>query len=321
MVQAHRRAGEGLGHARPRRSSARPWTRAAPGAEPGRPEGERAAAAAPDAEDEGEPVVFTAPEHVQIQPRGAARGDPADGPRGPVHGRSRFKIAMPDWAGGGPNRWVRTTRNEKSWPGSYVKNRWSPRRRTRARGAGAAPRRPSTTTGSTSPRTRNSSSSTLARAHGARPQGHEFGWDKDPTRQVALCLPYDEYMKPITTSEEEAGYDLEVDPDWDNPPSSGAASCPGSGRWNLRSIRSTIPPEWRPARSFTSTGGRRGARAGGALGAPRCRARCLPNEPDYVTRRRVSAMPSGSLATRRAIRDRPRRAGPRAAAAARNIAA
>ena len=48
----------------------------------------------------------------------------------------------------------------------------------------------------------------------------EFGWDKDPNHgKSPLCLPYDEYMKPITTSEEEAGYDPEVDdPDWDNYP-------------------------------------------------------------------------------------------------------
>ena len=40
----------------------------------------------------------------------------------------------------------------------------------------------------------------------------EFGWDKDPNHgKSPLCLPYDEYMKPITTSEEEAGYDPEVD--------------------------------------------------------------------------------------------------------------
>ena len=48
----------------------------------------------------------------------------------------------------------------------------------------------------------------------------EFGWDKDANHgKSPLCLPHDEYMKPITTSEEEAGYDPEVDdPDWDNYP-------------------------------------------------------------------------------------------------------
>ena len=71
---------------------------------PGAPEGEPGAApaAAPDDEGEGEPVVFTAPEHVQIQTREEQLEEIRQLGLGDLcMDDPEPKIAMPDWAGGG----------------------------------------------------------------------------------------------------------------------------------------------------------------------------------------------------------------------------
>ena len=80
---------------------ARPPAPSLPGAPEGEP-GAAAPAAAPDAEDEGEPVVFTAPEHVQIQTREEQLEEIRQMGLGDLcMDDPEPKIAMPDWAGGG----------------------------------------------------------------------------------------------------------------------------------------------------------------------------------------------------------------------------
>ena len=130
----------------------------------------------------------------------------------------------------------------------------------------------------------------------------EFGWDKDPNHgKSPLCLPYDEYMKPITTSEEEAGYDPEVDdPDWDNYPFKWGGVVPEA--WALEFIAKYLK-EHNPNGSGAPAPAPSPAPAAAEAPAPAApsEAPALPrevlpllNEPDYVdTQKRVlGAMPS-----------------------------
>ena len=201
---------------------ARPPAPSLPGApeEPGAPP-----APAPDAEDEGEPVVFTAPEHVQIQTREEqleeirqmGLGDLCmDGPEP--------KIAMPDWAGGGSES-LGVVYDEEREKLARELCEDEPTESEAPDSASPAPA-PGPAPAIDDDRVHEPTDPELIQLNALLQAaltelGHkviEFGWDKDPLHgKSPLCLPYDEYMKPITTSEEEAGYDPEVDADprWD----------------------------------------------------------------------------------------------------------
>ena len=280
---------------------ARPPAPSLPGApeEPGAPP-----APAPDAEDEGEPVVFTAPEHVEIQTREEqleeirqmGLGDLCmDGPEP--------KIAMPDWAGGGTESLgVKYDEEREKLARELCED--EPMESEAPDSASPAPA-PGPAPAIDDDRVHEPTDPELIQLNALLQAaltelGHkviEFGWDKDPLHgKSPLCLPYDEYMKPITTSEEEAGYDPEVDdPDWDNYPFKWGGVVPEA--WALEFIAKYLK-EHNPATVGAP------ARAPAAAEAPApasmeeapAEAPVLPllNQPDYVdTQKRVlGAMPS-----------------------------
>ena len=277
---------------------------------PGAPEGEPGAApaAAPDAEDEGEPVVFTAPEHVQIQTREEQLEEIRQMGLGDLcMDDPEPKIAMPDWAGGGSESLGVVYDEERE---KLARELCEEPMESEAPDACAPAPAPGPAPAIDDDRVHEPTDPELIQLNGLLQSaltelGHkviEFGWDKDPNHgKSPLCLPYDEYMKPITTSEEEAGYDPEVDdPDWDNYPFKWGGVVPEA--WALEFIAKYLK-EHNPNRSGAPAPAPSPAPAAAEAPAPAApsEAPALPrevlpllNEPDYVdTQKRVlGAMPS-----------------------------
>ena len=279
---------------------------------PGAPEGEPGAApaAAPDAEDdEGEPVVFTAPEHVQIQTREEQLEEIRQMGLGDLcMDDPEPKIAMPDWAGGGSES-LGVVYDEEREKLARELCEEEPMESEAPDACAPAPA-PGPAPAIDDDRVHEPTDPELIQLNGLLQSaltelGHkviEFGWDKDPNHgKSPLCLPYDEYMKPITTSEEEAGYDPEVDdPDWDNYPFKWGGVVPEA--WALEFIAKYLK-EHNPNRSGAPAPAPSPAPAAAEAPAPAApsEAPALPrevlpllNEPDYVdTQKRVlGAMPS-----------------------------
>lgn len=166
-----------------------------------------------------EPVVFAAPEHVQIQTREEQLEEIRQMGLGDLCMDDPSQIAMPDWAGGGVEPLGETyDAEEEEAARRCTEDAEEEAPDAEAQAPGPAPSIDDEIHEPTDPELIQLNELLQGALTALGHKAIEFGWDRDPNHGASpLCLPFDEYMKEMTTSEEE-NYDSDNEPDWDNYP-------------------------------------------------------------------------------------------------------